>query len=111
MTQSTEGALAAVLSDEEGDAIDFAHDASAVDELDVQLLAAQTGQSILRLEAFYQAQRLDGGALLLETQNQCLVASAVAHSYVLALLLARQANVARALSMFEHGRVAIARLL
>lgn len=111
MTRSTEGAIAAVLSDEEGDAIDYAHDPQEVDELDVQLLAAQTGQSVLQLEVLYRARKFAGGSMLLETERQCLVTSAVADHYVLALLLERQANVARALSVFEDGRTQIARLL
>ena len=111
MVRATPGAVAAVLSDEDGDAIDFVHDPGQIDELDVQLFAAQTGLSVLQLEATYARHKIPNAALLVETQLRCLITSVVATSYVLAMLTERRANIGRALQRFEAGRAALANML
>ena len=111
MVRGTPGAMAAVLSDNVGDAIDFVHDAEELSELDVQLLAAQVGQQLIKLEATYRRHRLRSASLLLESSACGLMAGVVGDEYVLAMLLERRANVARAFSTFEQGRTALRELL
>lgn len=111
LVEHTPGAVAAVLSDEQGDAIDFAHDPEEISDLDVQLLGAQIGQSVLRLHLSARRHRLQAPCLLVEARTSRFVAGAVADDYILALLLDRGANVARALEAFDRVRVRLAMLL
>jgi predicted regulator of Ras-like GTPase activity (Roadblock/LC7/MglB family) len=105
------GARGAVLSDSQGDAIDFAHHPADISELDVQLLGAQIGQAMLRLSGGSARHHLHDPAVLVEGTEANLVASAIAGTYILALLLDRRANLAVALSAFVRTRARIARLL
>ena len=104
------GAVAAVLSDEEGDAIDFVHDPRVISELDVQLVGAQIGQAIIRRDESAR-RHVGGGALLVEAEHQAFAACAVAERYVLALVLERHANFARALDLLVEGGVVLVPLL
>jgi hypothetical protein len=105
------GAVAAVLSDDDGDAIDFVHDPRVISELDVQLVGAQIGQSILRLDESARRRGISGTALLVEAEAQAFAASAVAERFVVAVVLERHANFARALDMLLDARVVLAPLL
>jgi len=107
----TPGAIASILSDDVGDAIDFAHDPAELPALDVQLVGAQIGQSLLRLHRAARRHRLTDPLVLLETRGQGLVASGVAETYVLALLLGPRANLARAMITFSIARRRIHDLL
>lgn len=111
MVETTPGAVGAVLCDDQGDAIDFARDATQIGEIDVQLLGAQIGQTVLELESVYRRHRLDEPCLVMESGGQGLVASAVEHHYVLAMLLDHRSNVAAGLTAFARARVALAQLL
>lgn len=111
MVLAVHGAIAAVLSDDEGDAIDYVHDPRVISELDVQLVGAQIGQSILRLEASARRHRMGASALLLEARSQAFVASAVAERFVVAMVLQPRANFARALDSLCRARMLLTPLL
>ena len=49
MVRRTPGAFAGVVSDEEGYAIDYAHDVARIDGVEVQLVGAQFGVPLFRL--------------------------------------------------------------
>jgi hypothetical protein len=110
MVLAAPGAVAAVLSDDDGDAIDFVHDPRVISELDIQLVGAQIGQSILRMDAAAR-RHVRGPAILIEAEQQAFAASAVAERYVLAMVLERHANFARALDVMLDGRLLLVPLL
>ena len=105
------GATAAVLSDDEGEAIDFAHRPDEVEALDVQLLGAQIGQAMLRTETTGERHDLRAPLVLVEAAVGAFVATTIHHEYILALLLRRRANVARALEVLAAGRSRLGPLL
>lgn len=111
MLTQTPGSRAAVLSDETGCAIDFAHDPHDIAELDVQLLAAQIGQSVLKLDHTWRNRNDEPASVLLEGRRQSLIAGAVGNTYVVALLLGERANVGRALGAFDEARDALHKFL
>ncbi len=107
MVRSTPGSVAAVFSDETGYAIDFVHDPKQIDEVDVQLLAAQIGQSVLKLEQSVRTRYGEASSVLLETRSQSLIGAAVSQGYIVALLLGKRANVGQALKAFGEARDAL----
>lgn len=111
MVETTPGAVAAVLSDEQGDAIDFAHDPNEISDLDVQLLGAQIGQTVLALEKVYRRHRLDEPALLVESAHHGLLACSLRGHYILAMLLDRRSNVAAAFTAFARATKSLDALL
>ncbi|MEM6290891.1 MAG: hypothetical protein AAGA54_06480 [Myxococcota bacterium] len=111
MVVGTPGAVAGVVSDDDGDAIDYAHDPEEIDALDVQLLAAQISQSLFRVDRTATWFGLDAPVLLLETSRYGLVASPVAEAYVVAMLMERRANMGRAFDCFRRGRHTLHALL
>ncbi len=111
MVEHTPGAVAGVVSDDEGDAIDFAHDPGRIEALDVELLGAQLGLPLQRLQASASARGMAEPLLLVETVSHNLVAGPVGGGFVVALLLDRQANLGRALGTFTRGRATLSALL
>ena len=111
MVETTPGAIAAVLSDEQGDAIDFAHDPAEIEDVDVQLLGAQIGQTVLALEKIYRRHQLDRPALLVESDQHGLLACSLRDHYILALLLERKSNVGAAFAAFGKARARLDALL
>lgn len=111
MVLRTPGAYAGVVSDEEGDAIDYAHDPERIDGLEVQLLGAQIGLPLFRLHRTANAQGFDDALLMIETRTHNLVASPVGQAFAVAMLLDRRANLGRALKAFADGRDALRALL
>lgn len=111
MVLRTPGAFAGVVSDEEGDAIDYAHDPDRIDGLEVQLLGAQLGIPLFKVHSTASAQGFDDPLLMVETRTHNLVASPVRHAFVVAMLLDRRANLGRALKAFADGRDALRALL
>lgn len=107
LVRITPGGIAAVLSDDEDEAVDFAHDPAEISALDVQLLAAQVGQSVRRLTGAATRHRLERPLVLLETSVQKLIASTIGGSFTLALLLHHRANIAIGLRAFDetHRRI------
>lgn len=111
MVLRTPGAFAGVVSDEEGDAIDYAHDPDRIDGLEVQLLGAQLGLPLFRLQDTATARGIEDPLLMIETDRHSLVASAVNASFVVVMLLERHANLGLALSAFSRGRDTLRDLL
>lgn len=111
MVLRTPGAYASVVSDEEGDAIDYAHDPDRIDGLEVQLLGAQLGMPLFKLHSTADAQGFTDPLLMVETRTHNLVASPVRHAFVVAMLLERRANLGLALEAFSDGRDALSALL
>lgn len=107
----TPGGVAAVLSDDVGEALDFAHDPAEISALDVQLLGAQIGQSLHLLDVSARRHRLRQPSLLLETPSQKLLAATLCGAFTLALLLDRRANIAKAFTTFETIRLGLERIL
>lgn len=75
-----------VLSDHEGDAIDYAFDPARTGELDVQILGAQLERAAGRVTAWTAARRLGGCEILIEASHGRLCCAFVDGSYVLAVV-------------------------
>lgn len=111
MVETTPGAIAAVLCDEQGDAIDFVHDPTEIEDVDVQLLGAQIGQTVLALERIYRRHQLDRPSLLVESAQHGLLACSLRDHYILALLLESRSNVGAAFAAFGRARIVLDELL
>jgi predicted regulator of Ras-like GTPase activity (Roadblock/LC7/MglB family) len=111
MVEMTPGAVAAVLSDDQGDAIDFAHDPAEISEIDVQLLGAQIGQTVFAMEKIYRRHQLVEPSMLVESAQHGLLACSLREQYILALLLERQSNVGAAFAAFDHARRRLGEML
>jgi len=111
MVRRTPGAFAGVISDEEGDAIDYAHDPERIDGLEVQLLGAQLGLPLFRLHRSADARGIDDPLVLLETRTHNLLASPIANAFLVAMLLDRRANLGVAMTAFRTGLDALRPLL
>lgn len=105
------GAMGAVLVDDDGYAIDYVHDPEALAAIDVQLVGAQIGQTVMRTSK--SAAKLDVGTplVLVEGHTGSLMAGPVGEHYVLAFIMRRPANVARAFDHFEAVRSTVEHLL
>lgn len=105
------GAMGAVLVDDDGYAIDYVYDSDVLAAIDVQLVGAQVGQSVMRTSQ--SAAKLDVGTplVLVESHTGSLMAGPVGQHYVLAFLMRRRANVAQALDRFAAVRSTIEHLL
>lgn len=111
MVAKVPGALGAVLSDDMGDPIDFAHDPGRISALDVQLVGAQFCLPLLRLHHTAGQRRLREPAVVMEARRNALLAAIVAGEYILAFVLARPANLAHAMIAFASSRVTLDGLL
>jgi predicted regulator of Ras-like GTPase activity (Roadblock/LC7/MglB family) len=108
------GALGAVLSDGEGWPIDYAHDATRLDGLELQIVGAQLGLPLAR--AHETCVRRDVGprdSVLLECERGALLGALVEarERSVLVLVLAPHASLGRAIVQFDRARAAIEALL
>ncbi|MCA9651742.1 MAG: hypothetical protein H6712_08045 [Myxococcales bacterium] len=105
------GARGAVLVDDDGYAIDYVYDPERMTELDVQLIGAQVGQTVHRMQA--SAAKLDLGTplALLEGPSGLLVLGPAGMHYVLAFLLDEGVDSVRLLAHFEAVRSTIEHLL
>lgn len=79
-------ARGAVLSDGEGDAIDFAYDPSRTGELEVQILGAQLDRAATRVAAWCAAKGRGTCEILIEASHGRLCCAHVDAAYVLAVL-------------------------
>lgn len=75
-----------VLSDGEGDAIDYAFDPARTGELDVQILGAQLELAAARMTAWTAARALGSCEILIEASHGRLCCGFVDGSYVLAVV-------------------------
>ncbi len=80
-------ARGAVLSDGEGDAIDFAYDPSRTTDLEVQLLGAQLDRAAARVAGWCTNQGRGACEILIEASHGRLCCAHVDTAYVLAALL------------------------
>ena len=105
------GAAGAVLSDDRGYAIDYVRRGTGLTDLDVQLLGAQVGQALERLDLGLRPRGLRAPVVVLESPRRALLATSVDGTYAMALLILFPGNFALALQRFEDGRRDMARLL
>ena len=105
------GAMGAVLTDDRGYAIDYVRRSGKVSDVDVQLLGAQVGQALEKLDEVLRRRGLLAPVVVLEGDRGALVVAPIDGTYAMALLLMRPANVALALRHFDIGRDRLARLL
>lgn len=105
------GARGAVLVDDDGYAIDYVYDPDRMTELDIQLIGAQVGQSVHRMQT--SAAKLDLGTpvALLENDVGVLVLGPTGVHYVLAFMLDPDADTSRLLGYFEAVRSTLDHLL
>ena len=105
------GAAGAVLSDDRGYAIDYVRPSPELTDLDVQLLGAQIGQALGRLEDGLLPRGFRSAVVVLESPDRALLVTSLQGTYAMALLLFHPANFALAIQRFEDGRRDMARLL
>ena len=105
------GSMGAVLVDDDGYAIDYVHDPSVLEELDVQLLGAQLGQIVTRAQKSAEKHDLGTAIVVVESERASLIAATVGIVYVLAFMLRRDASVAQGLHHFQAVRSTVEHLL
>ena len=76
----------AILSDDEGDPIDFAHRHGAVTPLDLQIAGAQVEQAATRMSAWCARQGLGRCEILIEASHGLLLSAMPGHGCVLTSL-------------------------
>ncbi|WAS97727.1 hypothetical protein [Nannocystis punicea] len=112
-------ARGAVLSDDQGDAVDLAFDESRTTALEVQILGAQLDRAAERLAAWFQDRGRGGCEILIEASHSRLCCAFVGGAYVLAVVAdpaqgddeARTAEAERVLAGFRGLRRDIEALL
>ena len=102
MMETTPGAIGTVLADARGEPIDFAHDPDEIDELEIQIVGAQIGQSIDRLNKTAIIFGLGHPTVLLHATRGNLLTRLLQTEYLLTVVLARSANIARAMDRFAQ---------
>ena len=105
------GAESAVISDQRGDAVDFAHIPTRTSALDVQLVGAQIGQTIQRLRVGTIMHGLGHPIVIVECSDAKLVAAPLDQEYLLTLALSETASLARALAEVTELRTPLRALL
>lgn len=112
LVERTEGAAGAVMTDDRGDAVDFAFYAEEISELDIQICGAQATQTLFKLDGQSVVFGLGHPwAVLVEARLGRLVLGPLSREYLMALVLDRHANVARALEHFVEFRAEMAQLV
>lgn len=105
------GAMGAVLIDDDGYAIDYVNDEPHLSAIDVQLMGAQIGQAVQRIQRTAHSRDLGTPSLILEGSTGVLVAGPVGFDYVLSMMLRDNADVGAALDRFEAVRSTVEHLL
>ncbi len=108
---ATPGARGAVLTDDRGEAVDYALCEGRITPLDLQLCGAQLALPVARAEDAARKTGLLLPVVLLEGPTGALLAALVLPGYYMAASLAQPANLARALRGFENTRRDLATLL
>lgn len=111
MMERTPGAIGAVLADGRGEPIDYAHDREAIDELEIQIVGAQLGQCMERTRVTSLVFGLGEPTILVDGTTGHLLSSIVGSEYLLTVVLARSANIARAMNGFSDLAESVRRLL
>jgi hypothetical protein len=112
-------ARGAVLSDEEGDAVDLAYDPDRASALEVQILGAQLDRAAERLTSWFEGRARGPCEILIEASHGRLCCAFVGGGYVLAVVSdaaggdddARTAEAERVLAGFRDLRRDIEALL
>ena len=107
----TPGARGAVLTDDTGEAVDYAHREGSITPLDLQLHGAQLAHPLERAETSARKTGLLLPTLLVEGSTGAVLAARVLPGFYMAASLGRPANLARALRGFEDTRRELATLL
>lgn len=105
------GAEAAVISDQRGDAVDFAHIPTRTSALDVQLVGAQIGQTMQRIRVGSIVHGLGHPVVVVECSDAKLIAAPLDGDYLLTLALSENASLARALAEVTEVRPPLRALL
>ena len=111
LVESTPGAWGAVLSDGRGEAIDFAHRASEISELDLQIAGAQVGQAMARLQRTATVLGLGQADVVLQGSRATLCTAQLFSEYLVTLLLDHDCNIGRATHSFSEMRAALLDML
>ncbi len=111
MVECTPGAFAGIVSDDQGLAIDYAHVPAKIEGIDVQLLGAQLGLPLFRLNQTAATRGIVEPLVMLETCTHTLVASPISDAFVVVMLLEHRANLGLALSAFARSRDTLQALL
>jgi predicted regulator of Ras-like GTPase activity (Roadblock/LC7/MglB family) len=107
------GAYSAVLSDRDGYAIDFAFDATATEEIEVQIAGAQCGLVLLATAASATRHGLGRCDVMLETAVGSMLGAVIdeREGLVLVILLRARGHLGLALRNLESARTRLAGLL
>ena len=76
----------AIVTDAEGDPVDFAHHTAAITALDLQIAGAQTEQVTRRMQAWCTRNNLGTCTIWIEASHGCLLSTVPGDDYVLAAL-------------------------
>jgi len=105
------GALAAALTDHRDDAVDYAYMAEDVSEFDIEVTAAQVGQTVRHTHALAISCGLGRPMIIVEAERRTLVLGIPKDQYQLTLLLDPRANLAVAMGHFREDLRRVGRLL
>ncbi|MBX7082866.1 MAG: hypothetical protein K1X88_26915 [Nannocystaceae bacterium] len=107
------GARGAVLTDRDGHAIDFALDAGAIDDLDLQIAGAQCARTLAAMHHLAQRRALGRTAVLVEASAGCLLGATLreADELTIVLVLRARAHLGFALAAFDRACDELARLI
>ncbi len=105
------GVLGVVLSDDGGYAIDYVLNDRRISAIDVQIIGAQLGQPLHALGITAARHGLHAPITVLESEDRRLMAGVVAGEYIVAAMLAREANLALAMRRFEAACARLVSLL
>lgn len=107
------GARGAVLLDRDGNAIDYANDADAITELDLQIAGAQVTLALVETSDFAGRRGLGAPQVLVEGGGGSIMGTIVepVDAVLLVLVLQRQANLGAAWRRFDAAQSRLAALL
>jgi predicted regulator of Ras-like GTPase activity (Roadblock/LC7/MglB family) len=105
------GSMGAVLVDDDDYAIDYVHDPEVLGELEVQLLGAQVGQIVAKVQRSTEKLDLGTAVIVVQGERASLLAGQVGNAYVLAFMLRHGADVDAGLHHFEAVRSTVEHLL
>lgn len=103
LLQVVRGAAGAVLSDEQGDPIDYARRKGRIEEIDVQIAGAQIGQCMVRLNGNALIHGLGKPTVIVEAHYGMLIAKPLRHEYLLTLVIDRRTAITQCLGPFTEA--------
>lgn len=111
LVRHTPGALGAVLVDDMGDPIDYAHWPERIAVLDVQIIGAQITQAVERLDGTMLGLGLENSQVMLTAANGTLMTGSVGGGYYVSLAVRGDQPVAFAFRQFGLAIEDLAELL